>query len=110
MPEDRAGAVLCGKPASRVSKRGLLTLRVRPARRAEALGMVIGAQILAARKLLGWEPFQLAQRAGVTQRSSKGPKAERRRSPGIRKPSSESASIWRRRVHERRGTGREASE
>jgi transcriptional regulator with XRE-family HTH domain len=27
--------------------------------------MITGAQIKAARKLLGWEPFQLAQRAGV---------------------------------------------
>ena len=27
--------------------------------------MITGEQIRAARKLLGWEPFQLAQRAGV---------------------------------------------
>jgi hypothetical protein len=27
--------------------------------------VITGAQIKAARKLLGWEPFQLAQRAGV---------------------------------------------
>jgi ribosome-binding protein aMBF1 (putative translation factor) len=44
--------------------------------RADAAGMITGAQIRAARKLLGWEPFQLAQRAklhsAIVQRAESG--------------------------------------